>query len=160
VKSPLQDVVRAAQAAEKRAKQNLGRAAVAVTLVKRSGEIIEWGCQWESRGLALIKLITDAMEKEQLSGKFPHRVVELLNPYLLSQSDIHQMEAVPGFDPAAVVRREVRHALTRQSRKDHSTIAPPIEEALGDYLKAIGSRPEPIRDVIGLCQTVAFIQRQ
>jgi CRISPR-associated protein Cmr2 len=37
-KSPLQDVVRAAQAAEKRAKTQLGRGAVAVSLFKRSGE--------------------------------------------------------------------------------------------------------------------------
>lgn len=43
-KSPLQDVVRAAQAAEKRAKNQLDRAAVAVSLFKRSGEITE--CAW------------------------------------------------------------------------------------------------------------------
>ena len=59
-KAPLQDVVRAAQAAEKRAKRSseqggLGRSAVAVSLFKRSGEIIEWGCQWRVAGLQRIK---------------------------------------------------------------------------------------------------------
>ena len=40
-KTPLQDVVRAARDAEDRAKKQLGRSAVAVTLMKRSGEILE-----------------------------------------------------------------------------------------------------------------------
>ncbi|MDO8945354.1 MAG: type III-B CRISPR-associated protein Cas10/Cmr2, partial [Desulfobacterales bacterium] len=59
-KAPLQDVVRAAQAAEKRAKNQLGRSAVAVTLFKRSGETNEWGAKWDSGGLDLYCALADA----------------------------------------------------------------------------------------------------
>src|SRR5438876_203970 len=77
-KSPLQDVVREAQRAEKRAKRaldngGLGRSAVAITLMKRSGETIEWGCQWNSRGLDAFNAILTALSENVVSTKFPHR---------------------------------------------------------------------------------------
>ena len=85
-KAPLQDVVRAAQAAEKRAKREpehggQGRKAVAVTLMKRSGEIIEWGSKWVD-GLQLCDRLASALDKNQLSSKFPHRFCELLEAYV------------------------------------------------------------------------------
>ncbi len=101
-KAPLQDVVRAARAAEKRAKQKLGRAAVAVSLFKRSGEITEWGCRWESGGLQLYDAISDALAAGQLSAKFPYRVAELLQPYLTATSQLtkesRSLNSVDGFD--------------------------------------------------------------
>ncbi|MBV8277055.1 MAG: type III-B CRISPR-associated protein Cas10/Cmr2, partial [Verrucomicrobia bacterium] len=77
-KAPLQDVVRAAQRAVKCAKQKvqdggLDRSAVAVTLLKRSGETIEWGAKWDTGGIELYRDFADAMANRQLSGKFPHR---------------------------------------------------------------------------------------
>ena len=81
-KSPLQDIVRAAQVAEKRAKNQLGRAALSVTIVKRSGEILEWGTKWESGGLAFLRTIRQHIDNKDLSAKFPHRVEALLAPYL------------------------------------------------------------------------------
>lgn len=45
---PLQDVVRAAQSAEKQAKKLPGKHAVAVKLFKRSGEITEWCCRFDA----------------------------------------------------------------------------------------------------------------
>jgi hypothetical protein len=81
-KAPLQDVVRTAQAAEKRAKRNpdqggLGRSAVAVTLMKRSGEIIEWGAKWGG-GLELYResdrlthlLVNEPFEDPRLEPRF------------------------------------------------------------------------------------------
>src|ERR1035441_1892046 len=90
-KSPLQDVVRAAQDAEKRAKKELGRSAVAVTLFKRSGETIEWGCKWAGGGLELYRAIADALNAKKLSAKFPYRAAELLLPYL-TRSEEHTSE--------------------------------------------------------------------
>jgi hypothetical protein len=46
--APLQMLVREAKAAEKRAKTAYGRGALAVSLYKRSGEIVEWGCKWDN----------------------------------------------------------------------------------------------------------------
>ncbi|MBQ7188478.1 MAG: type III-B CRISPR-associated protein Cas10/Cmr2, partial [Kiritimatiellae bacterium] len=50
-KAPLQMLVKEAQRMESVAKHQYGRAALAITLYKRSGEIIEWGCKWESCAL-------------------------------------------------------------------------------------------------------------
>ncbi|NBV87668.1 MAG: type III-B CRISPR-associated protein Cas10/Cmr2, partial [Verrucomicrobia bacterium] len=115
-KSPLQDVVRAAQAAEKRAKNQLGRAAVAISLYKRSGEISEWGCRWTDGGLALFEEIARLLESDKLSGKFPHRVCQLLEPYLTArtglakQGDVFDAEMTIG-----IIEKEFRFAVQRQS---------------------------------------------
>ncbi|MCI0537641.1 MAG: type III-B CRISPR-associated protein Cas10/Cmr2 [Verrucomicrobiales bacterium] len=167
-KAPLQDVVRAAQAAEKRAKRKPGaggldRKAVAVTLMKRSGEIIEWGCQWESGGLELARAIADAMKTVKLSGKFPHRVVELLEPYLLTRSGLYTMEKASNFDGPGVITREFAHALDRQTQvrgEQKGQLIEALAGLLDAYLKRLGeSSRDPVQDLIGLCQTVAFAHR-
>ncbi|MBI4657943.1 MAG: type III-B CRISPR-associated protein Cas10/Cmr2 [Verrucomicrobia bacterium] len=119
-KSPLQDVVREAQRAEKRAKNELGRSAVAVTLMKRSGETIEWGCQWDSGGLEIHGAILEAIGAGAVSNKFPHRVVELLGAYLTETSPLaaKSLEPVKDFPVVDIVRREFRHAVERQKQKD------------------------------------------
>jgi CRISPR-associated protein Cmr2 len=120
-KSPLQDVVRAAQEAEKRAKKQLGRSAVAVTLFKRSGETIEWGCKWAGGGLELYRAVADALDAKKLSGKFPYHAVELLQPYLTETSQLtresQSLAAVEGFDKELreIVRREFGTALSQQT---------------------------------------------
>ncbi|MBK1832768.1 type III-B CRISPR-associated protein Cas10/Cmr2 [Roseibacillus ishigakijimensis] len=118
-KSPLQDVVRAAQSAEKRAKKQLNRAALAITVMKRSGEILEWGCKWstdskktaDSAGYLLLQsLITDLLS-ESLKGRFPHKVEALLVPYLNHSKSLREDES---FDPlfGKLLLREVEHVLT------------------------------------------------
>ena len=129
---PLQDVVRAAQDAEKRAKKQLGRSAVAVTLFKRSGETIEWGARWDSGGLDLYRALADALQADQLSGKFPYRVVELLEPYLTQQTGLAKTIPDPGFEAVAdeIIQREFAVACDRQrgpawtSRVDRTTRFP------------------------------------
>ncbi len=167
-KAPLQDVVRAAQAAEKRAKRDpskggLGRGAVAVSLFKRSGEIIEWGCKWESGGLALFDALLRRLRDEDLSAKFPHRVVELLEPYLLKQSGLTQMQPAPLFDLLEVVRRDLGHAVDRQctrGREEKKEIAVSLDNAVSGYLNSLPEdRDSRVRAVIGLCQTLAFAYR-
>lgn len=164
-KSPLQDVVRAAQAAEKRAKNQLGRSAVAVSLFKRSGEIIEWGCKWESGGLDAFAAMLDGRTNGVISGKFPHRIIELLESYLTDDiGKFRGTQSVAGFD--AVVRdilaREIAVAAERQRGPEYSHEA--VEQIRGAILKYVDAPSLPdaadkIRAVIGLCQTVAFIER-
>lgn len=95
IKEPLQDMVQEAQAAEKRAKNELDRNALAVTLFKRSGETIHWGCKFTndvgslSRSLALLvwfqpryRAGSDASATAPpISGRFPYRIAELLQRY-------------------------------------------------------------------------------
>ncbi len=178
-KFPLQDVVRAAQSAEKRAKNQLGRAAVAVSLFKRSGEITEWGTKWESGGLALYKAIAQALDSGDLSGKFPHRVCQLLEPYLTTRTGLFkQSDAIPDQATATeLIQKEFSHAAERQGSKP---VVNRLHELLGDCLnrvaqshteaetkrKEAGKPPSEISltqtlitALIGLCTTVAFAHR-
>lgn len=115
-KAPLQDVVRAAQQAEKRAKKQLGRSAVAVTLMKRSGETIEWGTQWASHGLEIYERMAQTMETGGVSSRFPYRLVALLEPYLTQTTPLsaRAVERVPDFDVVSVMERELAHVIDRQ----------------------------------------------
>jgi len=172
-KAPLQDVVRAAQAAEKRAKKplqsgGLGRGAVAVTLMKRSGEMLEWGCRWNSRGLELLKEVQQALAAKHLNNKFPHRVVELLEPYLTASTPLLKekgnLRSVETFDASGTILAELNHALDRQC-----PLKGPAKRALADALSAKAreyltgvedSNPERLlQDLIGLMQTAAFAHR-
>ena len=156
-KSPLQDVVRAAQTAEKHAKNQLGRAAVAVSLFKRSGEITKWGTQWASGGMELYQEIARRLENGDLSAKFPHRVCQLLEPYCSKLEDAEDFPAVE------VITREFAFATSRQSAQgkaaENETALAPL---LATYLKKI--RPITLAQtqltaLIGLCTTVAFAHR-
>lgn len=173
-KSPLQDVVRAAQMAEKRAKNKLGRAAMAVTLFKRSGEIAEWGCQWQSGGLELYTRIADLLDTEKLSSKFPHRVCQLLEPHVTKTSGLSKLDdAITNPDSAKeLIRREFAFAAERQGS---IAIARELSEPLDAYLDGIlatrakretagktmenSTFQDLLTSLIGLCTTVAFAHR-
>jgi hypothetical protein len=175
-KSPLQDVVRAAQAAEKRAKKALGRSAVAVTLMKRSGEIIEWGAKWKG-GLELYQTVSAALENEHLSAKFPHRFAELLEAYILARTPLLErsgdIETHQEFPVADIIRREFDHCLCRQrgarfpnNSDEANTLLHSLRAALDTHLGSLSDAgtPKPESDhilhsLIGLCQTVAFAHR-
>jgi CRISPR-associated protein Cmr2 len=161
-KAPLQDVVRAAQAAEKRAKKQLDRKAVAVTLFKRSGETIKWGCKWDGGGLDLYRAIAVALESEQLSSKFPYRVIELLNPYLTQHTGLAKTMPTPGFDAVAdeIIQREFAVACGRQRGPAWTNeVTDQLCHLLAGYVARLDKVENKLRDVIGLCQTVAFAHR-
>jgi CRISPR-associated protein Cmr2 len=173
-KSPLQDAVREAQKAEKRAKKKHNRDALAVTLMKRSGEIVEWGCQWSSGGIALYERLFEAGRCQELSSRFPYRLMQLLSPYLsvsAGHGDDHEhLNDVNGFDAGCVILTEARHALKQhhQGQAQESTRAiNEITALFEDYLAkaqvAIGDHPHAatqlVEQVTGLCQTVAFAVR-
>jgi CRISPR-associated protein Cmr2 len=176
-KSPLQDVVRAAQKAEKRAKNQLDRAAVAVSLFKRSGEIIEWGCQWQSGGLALYEAIAHCLDAKTLSSKFPYRVCQLLDPYLSHRTGITSQGDATDFDASAIIRREFAFAAERQGSKAQAlALAAPLEHYLDQMTKVFLNKEKKshvpsqapskatlnqmlLTSVTGLCTTVAFTHR-
>jgi hypothetical protein len=161
-KAPLQDVVRAAQAAERRAKRQLGRKAVAVTLMKRSGEILEWGCQWDSGGLDLLGAVQGALAADGLTGKFPHRVVELLGPYRTEPTGLALMQADAGFNSRVdeIIHQELDTAFRRQRGSRWTDSLPDVMAAkLKAYLEHLPEPQAKIQGLIGLMQTAAFAQR-
>lgn len=181
-KDPLQDVVQEATLAEKRAKNRLGRAALAVTLLKRSGETIEWGCKWNSGGLELLREIQAAVLAGRLSTRFPHRVTALLNRY---RTDAWGAVATaPGFEAVAddVIAGDFLHVLGRSvpgaDKDEEGKVAGPIERRFGYYLRGgrddegaiqwrglrtdAGQPPDAqtkLDAIIGLCAVAAFLGR-
>ncbi len=122
-KTPLQDVILAAQKAEHRAKHVYGRNALALNVFKRSGEILEWGCKWESKGIPLFERLATGINKNRekdsgvafgavLSARFPYKLAGLLDPYDLEQAKWDD-GARRGMED--VVRAELKFALD-QSR--------------------------------------------
>lgn len=108
--APLQMLVNEARKMEHAAKETYGRNAVAIALYKRSGEIIEWGTNWGSKGLQLLSEITGLVGERKLSGRFPYALAELLAPYDLGNDELT-------IDPErmkAIIRKEVAHVLSRQ----------------------------------------------
>jgi len=174
-KAPLQDVVRAAHAAaEKRAKTALDRSAVAVTLMKHSGETIEWGAKWDG-GLDLLLTLGEALKANQLSNKFPHRWAELLAAYVSQPTPLTQASGAvggaDGFDADAILRIEFEHTLSRQRGSNFPTDSSTREDlkarlrsGLDSYLAALTRAraldPEArLQSCIALCQTAAFTHR-
>jgi CRISPR-associated protein Cmr2 len=165
-KTPLQDVVRAAQIAERRAKNELGRSAVAVTLFKRSGEILEWGCRWGDGGLALFEALLDAMRAGQLSGKFPHRLAELIEPFI-SQPNAsigqlaHPIQDAEGFATAEIIRREFARCLGQHEIKQNVPDKERLRARLDAYLGSLSvkSPSKIIESITGLLAAIAFAHR-
>lgn len=172
-KSPLQDVVRAAQAAEKRAKGRpenggLGRSAVAISLFKRSGEILEWGTKWDKGGLPLFDAIAAALDAKRLRAKFPHRLCEILTPFI-TQPSAHQgrmsnpIQDLPNFPTDEIIRREFARCIGQHADKENPPEREELIEHLERYLKSMNEsklRPsQTLEAVIGLLTAVAFARR-
>lgn len=169
--SALQDLVRCAQIAEKRAKNTLGRAALALTLMKRSGEITEWGCKWNSQGLALQDALKEEIVNNKLSNKFPNRVAELLTPYLSSPTKISTMQNVlTPEETKDIIKCEFFFALKRQSNEMKKDKAKEIKTLLGEYISSLIKQEEQetqphssdkiMNAILGLCSSLSFINRQ
>jgi CRISPR-associated protein Cmr2 len=145
--APLQMLVREAQKAEKRAKNAYNRAAVAISVYKRSGEILEWGCKWDSKALVLMRTVTGLTEAKQLSGRFPYALAALLKPYMLKG-------AIPDMLP--VIQSEVRHVLGRQGSGLDDGKRKDLAGQIDAYLKVTGGRLE---DFINLFLVETFMNR-
>ncbi|MCF7786762.1 MAG: type III-B CRISPR-associated protein Cas10/Cmr2 [Prosthecobacter sp.] len=169
VHAPLQDLIRAAQKAEKRAKNTVGRPAFSVTLMKRSGEISEWGSRWDSGGVELYERITSLLDTNQLTTKFPYRVCQMLEPYLIAHSGLSKeagtLKDVEDFAASDIIHKEFVFAAERQGSMD---AAQQLSVPLRSYLmkvptvgkSGINSESQPLLSaIIGLCTTVAFAHR-
>jgi hypothetical protein len=159
IHSPLQDLIREAQRAEKRAKNDGPRPAVSVTLMKRSGEISHWTAQWDKGGLALYQAIAALLKPDGLRGRFPHRVCQLLSPYLTQTTGLSKQEdAIDAAATKDLILREFTHAAIQQGSKELSR---GLKEPLQTYLNHVQPQ-EPqtlLNAVINLCTTVAFADR-
>lgn len=159
IHSPLQDLIREAQKAEKRAKNTVGRPAFSITLLKRSGEITHWGSKWDTGGIELYQEIATLMEENKLSGKFPHRVCQLLTPYLTQTSGLsRQQDAIT--DPATAKELIIREFAFASHRQGSKSIADQLQVTLSNYLNRLEPNTQTLlTSVMGLCTTLAFAHR-
>jgi len=156
-KSPLQDIIREAQKAEKRAKTDLNRSAFAITLMKHSGETNHWGAKWDHGAIPLYDAILDGMLDGKLSHKFPHRICQLLAPYQIHTSNENQTDSVTPEQGKEIILKEFAHACRQHGSANTIGKLTPLIET---YLSKL---PENFQihlgALIGLCTTVAFIHR-
>lgn len=86
-----------------------------------------------------------------LSRKFPHRICQLLTPYLTGFS---KQTDVPDFPSHKILEKEFTHAAIRQGSRE---IAETLLVPLRGYLKNLPPNPQPaLKAIIGLCTTLAF----
>ena len=152
-KAPLQDLVREAQAAEHRAKHAYGRDALAVSVLKRSGEILHWGCKWDSAAFEIYHCLA---EQEGAFSRFAYKLAGFLEPYDLGSCDENAWEKMSG-----VVLAETQHALGQMDDKDKVAKVQTVltDELLGRYLKEDSVKAHP-EDYLGLFLCEAFINRK
>ncbi|TVR50715.1 MAG: type III-B CRISPR-associated protein Cas10/Cmr2, partial [Puniceicoccaceae bacterium] len=147
-RSPLQDLVRSARLAEKRAKADYRRGAVAVSIFKRSGEQVHWGAKWAAdsgdaaSGLTFLEQLL--RHQEALKGRFAYKLMELLQVYL-GNPDLHFADRTADCDPAfaenasAIVERELAHCLDRAGAK---ALIPGFTETFQAYWRGLDHRFE------------------
>jgi len=188
MKEPLQDMVQAAQAAEKRAKSEseFDHDALAVTLFKRSGEIVHWGTKFYSAdnkhpALALRELFrqwskpTPPGKDAPISGKFPSALAAVLSRYqefelvggFPDPTRPKKLSATEGVDIVRIAKAEWKHVLSRQAEslaklpsKDFSSAAAHFTATADAYLDALLKAERPLSDFHGLFAVEDFVTRE
>lgn len=160
-KAPLQDVVRAAQTAEKRAKRyhSPEKNAFAVSVFKHSGEISEWdGSFCKAIALEAFSDLLQLMDKEVLSSNFPHKLLEFIEPY----RSVGEMEDCAEFSFVEIVKRDLELAIARQQGKNwNQEDGENFLKRMEAYLKALTGKPtENHRQLSGFLTVAAFLARQ
>jgi len=128
---PLDLVLQAVRRAEHAAKHLYGRNALAVEVLKRSGETLTVGTKWSYDGMAdAVDLLIDLVQrlkKEKISGKWPYAV----------QTESPALEELPAEAQQAelkrLLKRQAGQALTREEKEAQA-------EELSKALTALATR--------------------
>ncbi len=137
---PLDLVIEAVRRAERAAKGRYGRNALAVEVLKRSGETMRVGTNWSYDTTPdVVELLLDLvrrLEEGQISGKWPYTV----------QAEEVALEALP----AEAQRAELKRLLKRQagqklSKEEKEEQAEDLSKKLVDWAQAMG-QPQPDPD--------------
>lgn len=163
-KDPLQRLVEAARQAEQLAKNHHGRAAVAIEVLKRSGEAVKWGSQWDAGGVKILNRMVEALKEERLTNRYPYKVIQLLAPYVdlnVEESQEKPMDAGLEVQLPQLLQLEFAGALERhlkdrdEKEKWLKWFSDYVEKLLGKNL----SGTSIIRNLIGLHQVAAWISK-
>lgn len=129
-KFPLQHVVREARNAESRAKNERKRNAFELSLLKRSGETIQWGGDWDSPALELYHLYTKIADREDSSSQFPYALGRILQPYYRkSQRSLNQLKNI--------VKLEYQHIRNQQKLQGDESELKKLDTLAFDYVDTV-----------------------
>ena len=157
-KEPLQDIIQEARIAESRAKHVYGRDALAVSVLKRSGEILHWGCKWKTEmlerapSLEIYDKLTNS--KERLAG-FAYKLAGFLEPYELGRRGKDGKLLADWSALKGVMCAETLHSLM-QTEKAKGVLTDSDINAYLDNDKTLAEHPE---DFLGLFLCESFINR-
>ena len=134
---PLDLVLQAVRRAERAAKRRYGRNALAVEVLKRSGETVTVGTKWSyDKTPDVVDLLIELvrrLEEEQISGKWPYAV----------QAEAVALEALhAGAQRAELKRLLKRQAGQKLSQEEREAQAERLSEKLTQWAQAI-TPPEP-----------------
>ena len=117
VRSPMQDVIQAAREAEHAAKAVNGKRAIALRVLKRSGESVQFAARFDSGITGVWSELAEY--RGSLSSRFIYRFLSKLQPVLSKVVDgrasWEPSWQANGIDLAIIAREELRHSLTQQS---------------------------------------------
>ena len=153
-KAPLQMIVKEAHRMVEAAKSEYGRAALAIALYKRSGEIVEWGCKWGSAAWELMGNITELSRgrNSKLSGRLPHTLLQHLQPYGL-EAPIFSKE---------IILTEFAHVLSRLNVDSGGNSRYELLKQANEYLDLLSKEKVKNRicDFLNLFLVENFINRK
>ena len=95
-KTPLAWLLEEARNAEHRAKNEYQRNALALSVIKRGGEILHWGAKFDSAAWKLYDKFIDLDQSEVISGKFASALAQYLSPYLPKVRNEEEKKAAQG----------------------------------------------------------------
>ena len=149
---PLQRAIHEARQAEKRAKGEYGRSAFSMSLLKRSGEIIQWGGKWGSPAIELFYAYLALRQKGE-GNRLPYVLSQLLAPYALDRRN--DAAGVSPEEIAAIIQADFWQLCARQWPG-----RPPLELS-GRYLESLLADygADGLRNFTRLFLSVAFIYR-
>lgn len=166
-KAPLQDIIQEARVAEGRAKHVYGRDALAVSIMKRSGEILHWGCKWKTAVLErspALEIFDKLTANSDTIADFAHKLAGFLAPYELGRRDKDGNLITNWNDMKPVVRAEVLHTIGRTEGMSKLLEKTVTEDGIESYSeiegylseKTVTDHPE---DFLGLFLCETFINR-
>lgn len=90
-KTPLAWLLEEARNAEHRAKNDYCRNALALSVVKRGGEVLHWGAGFDSAAWELYDKFIELDQTETVSGRFASALAQFLKPYQLEKAESKDM---------------------------------------------------------------------
>lgn len=149
----LDQVLQAARSAESYAKDTLGRDALALSIMKRSGEHVTTGGAWVRDDLDLVGMLhtyMDHLQNDTISTGFLHTLAEAEPALRFVEQEMPQ-----------AIRAEVARVLERQSDLPDDTFLKDLGLLLDNGLPNQGPNQEPsaFKNVISLLSSAQFLVR-